>query len=446
MTEPVPAELLADLLHAARVAGADAADAVLMAGTSLSVARRLGRIEHLERAESRDIGLRVFVGQRAAIVSSGRVEPAEFPALAERAVAMACVVPEDPHAGIAEPAPDAAEAALLDLIDPAEPSVSALIERAAAAEESALAVPGVTNSEGAEASWGRSELALATSAGFFGFYERTSHSISATALAGTGTEMQRDYDFSTTVHLADLDEAGDIGVNAGRRAVARLNPRRPATVRLPVVYEARVAGSLLGHFAAAINGAAVARGTSFLKDRLGEAVFARGIHIHDDPMRRRGLRSRPFDAEGLPTSRHILVADGRLESWLLDLASAHQLGLASTGHAVRGTSGPPHPAPSNLYLAPGPLSPAALMAEISEGLLVSELIGAGVNNLTGDYSRGAAGFMIRHGSIAEPVAEITIAGNLGEMFATLVAADDLRFRRGTDAPTLRVEGMTMAGA
>lgn len=441
-----PSELLADLLAAARRAGADAADAVLLGGVSLSVARRLGRIEHLERSESRDVGLRVFVGKRAAVVASGRVEQAEFPALAERAVAMARVVPEDPHACLAEPAPSPADAAPLDLVDLNEPPVDALIERAAAAEEAALAVPGVTNSEGAEASWGRSEVALATSAGFFGSYARTSHSLSAVALAGSGTAMQRDYDFATAVHLTDLDDAAKLGTNAGSRAVARLNPRRPPTARLPVIYEARVAGSLLGHLAAAINGQAVARGTSFLKDRLGDLVFASGVRIEDDPLRRRGLRSRPFDAEGLPTAARTLISDGRLESWLLDLASAHQLGLASTGHAVRGTSAPPHPAPSNLYLAPGPLSPVELVAETGEGLLVSELIGAGVNTLTGDYSRGAAGFMIRQGRIAEPVAEITIAGNLAEMFATLAAANDLHFRRGTDAPTVRVEGLTMAGA
>ena len=441
-----PAELLADLLRAARIAGADAADAVLLAGTALSVTRRLGRIEHLERAESRDLGLRVFVNRRAAIVASGRVEPAEFPGLAERAVAMARVVPEDPHAAIAEEVTPAADAWPLDLVDPEEPTAAALIERAAAAEEAALAVPGVTNSEGAEASWGRSEVALATSAGFVGTYSRTGHSLSATALAGSGTDMQRDYDSSTAVHLRDLEEAATLGRNAGQRAVARLKPRRAATARLPVVYEARVAGSLLGHLAAAINGGAVARGTSFLKDRLGTAVFAKGIRIHDDPRRRRGLRSRPFDAEGLPTAARTLVEDGRLESWLLDLASAHQLGLASTGHAVRGTSGPPQPGPSNLFLAPGPVSPSALMAEVGEGLLVTELIGMGVNTLTGDYSRGAAGFMIRRGCIAESVAEITVAGNLVEMFATLTPADDLRFRRGTDAPTIRVDGMMLAGA
>ncbi len=442
---PHALDLLADLLAKARAAGADQADAVLVAGASLSVARRLGRVEQLERAESRDLGLRVFVGKRAAIVASGRVEPGEFAALAERAVAMARVVPEDPHIGLGAPAA-AAEAAPLDLVDPEEPEVAALIARAAAAEDAALAVPGVTNSEGAEAGWTRAEVALATSAGFAGCYVRTGHSVSAAALAGTGTDMQRDYDYTSAVHLADLEDPAAIGASAGKRAVARLHPRRPQTARMPVVYEARVAGSLLGHFAAAINGAAVARGTSFLKDRLGSRLFPPGITIRDDPTRPRGLRSRPFDGEGMKTAPRALVEAGTLESWLLDLASAHQLGLASTGHAVRGTSGPPQPAPSNLSLAPGAVSPASLMAEIGEGLLVSELIGAGVNGITGDYSRGAAGFMIRHGAIAEPVAEITIAGNLAGMFATLAPADDLRFRRGIDSPSVRVEGMTMAGA
>jgi PmbA protein len=445
MSESAPLDLLADLLAKARAAGADAADAVLVAGASLSLARRMGRIEHLERAESRDLGLRVFVGRRAAIVSSGRVEPGEFASLAERAVAMARVVPEDPHIGLAVPAapPDAAP---LDLVDPEEPAVAALIARAASAEEAALAVPGVTNSEGAEAGWARTEVALATSAGFAGAYARTSHSLSATALAGAGTGMQRDYDYTSAVHLADLEDPAIVGASAGKRAVARLNPRRPPTARLPVIYEARVAGSLLGHLAAALNGASVARGTSFLKERMGSAVFAPGITIRDDPTRPRGVRSRPFDGEGMPTAARALVADGTLTSWILDLASGHQLGLASTGHAVRGTSGPPQPAPSNLFLAPGTLSPASLMADIGKGLLVSELIGMGVNGITGDYSRGAAGFMIRNGAIAEPVAEITIAGNLAEMFASLVPADDLRFRRGIDSPSVRVEGMTMAGA
>ncbi len=440
-----PLDLLADLIARARAAGADAADAVLVSGTSLSVQRRLGRTEHLERSEGRDLGLRVFVGRRAAIVSSTALDPAGFSLLAERAVAMARVVPEDPYSGLAEQA-QAVDAGALDLCDSAEPSAEELIARAAAAETALLAVPGVTNTEGAEAGFGRTEIALATSAGFAAGYARTSYSVSASALAGTGTAMQRDYDYSSAVHLADLEDAAAIGHSAGERAVFRLNPTRPKTARLPVVYDPRVAASLLGHLAGAINGAAVARGTSFLKEKLGSRIFPAGIDIVDDPRRRRGPRSRPFDGEGVPTAELHLVQDGVLASWLLDTRSARQLGLRSTGHAVRGTGGPPSPSASNLYLRPGALTPVELMADIKEGLYVTEMMGMGVNGITGDYSRGAAGFMIRDGAIAEPVAEITIAGTLPEMFLHLIPANDLRFRHGTDAPTIRVEGMTMAGA
>jgi PmbA protein len=438
-------DLIADLIARARAAGADAADAVLVAGASLSVQWRCGRTEHLERSENRDLGLRVFVGRRQAVVSSSAVDPAGFALLAERAVAMARVVPEDPYAGLAELAAPPGGIAALELDDPAEPDAEALMARAATAEEAALAVSGVTNSEGAEAGYGRTEVVLVSSAGFAGRFVRTSHSISASVLAGSGTAMQRDYDYATSVHLADLDDPVRIGRSAGERAVARLNPGRPKTARIPVVYDPRVAGGLVGHFAGAINGASVARGTSFLKDRMGSRVFAPGIAVVDDPRRRRGLRSRPFDGEGVPTRELLLAEDGVLSTWLLDARSARQLGLSSTGHASRGTGGPPNPAPSNLYLRPGALSPAALMADIKEGLYVTELIGMGINMVTGDYSRGAAGFMIRDGALAEPVAEVTIAGTLPEMFATLVPADDLVFRRGTDSPTVRVDGMTMAG-
>ncbi len=437
--------LLADLIARARAAGADAADAVLISGTSLSVARRLGETEHVERAEGRDLGLRVFLGRQSAIVSASTIDPARFTELAERAVAMARVVPEDPYAGLADTAAPPRDIAL-DLEDQGEPATEALVARAAAAEDAARAVHGVTNSEGAEAGFGRTEAVLVTSAGFAGRQVRTSHSVSAAALAGSGTAMQRDYDSHSTVHLADLDEPSKIGHSAGERAVARLNPSRPKTARLPVVYDPRVAGSLLGHLAGAINGAGVARGTSFLKDKLGQRIFASGIEVHDDPLRVRGLRSRLFDGEGTPTVARDLIADGVLTTWLLDSRSARQLGMVSTGHAARGTGGPPSPSPTNLYLDAGPLSPAELMADIKLGLYVNELIGMGVNGVTGDYSRGAAGFMIRDGAIAEPVAEITIAGNLLEMFAHLTPADDLRFRRGTDSPTVRVDGMTMAGA
>ena len=440
-----PPSLLADLVANARAAGADAADAVLISGTSLSVQRRLGKTEHVERSEGQDLGLRVFLGQRAAIVSSSSVAPSSFKELAERAVAMARVVPEDPYIGLAETAAPPDPVAL-DLADANEPTTEALVARAAAAEDAALSVPGITNSEGADAGFGRTEVFLVTSAGFAGNLVRTSHSVSAAAIAGAGTGMQRDHDFHATVHLADLDDPAAIGRSAAERAIVRLNPARPSTAKLTVVYDPRVAGGLVGHLAGAINGASVARGTSFLKDRLGQRVFAPGIHIHDDPRRVRGLRSRPFDGEGTPTTGRALIDDGVLTTWLLDSRSARQLGMRSTGHAARGTGGPPAPSPTNLYLAAGSLTPAELMADIKLGLYVTELIGMGVNGVTGDYSRGAAGFMIRDGAIAEPVAEITIAGNLRDMFASLVPASDLRFRRGTDSPTVRVEGMTMAGS
>ncbi|MBR0661299.1 TldD/PmbA family protein [Neoroseomonas oryzicola] len=435
---------LSDLIAAAKRAGADAADAVLVASTALSVKRRLGAIEQLERAEGFDIGLRVFVGKRQAIVSSNDPDPRSFAALAERTVAMARVVPEDPFAGLADlvtiPPVD------LDLEDPVEPSAESLLERAAAAEEAALAVKGVTNSEGADASWGRFEIALVASTGLAGGYVRSSHTISATALAGSGTGMERDYDWGSTVYLSDLEDPAAIGRRAGEQAVRRLNPTRPKTARLPVVYDPRVSGSLLGHLSGAINGASVARGTSFLKDRMGQQVLAAGLTVRDDPFRRRGLRSRPFDGEGMPGEARDIVADGVLTTWFMDWRSARQLGLASTGHAVRGTAGPPGAAPSNLWLLPGKATPAELMADIREGLYVTEMMGSSINGLTGDYSRGAAGFMIRDGQLAEPVSEVTVAGNLKDMFLNMTPADDLRFRTGMDCPTLRIEGLTMAGS
>jgi PmbA protein len=439
-----PRERLADLLAQARRAGADEADAVFFSGTSLSVSRRLGKIEHVERSEGRDLGLRVFVGERSAIVSAPGLDVASFADIAARAVAMARVVPADAMSSLG--ALREIPPADLDLDDPAEPDATALGERAALAEDAALAVSGITNTEGADAGFSRSEAVLVTSLGFAGAYRRSGHSISATALAGTGTGMQRDYDYSSAVHLADLDDAAGIGRRAAERALARLNPGRPKTARLPVVYDPRVSASLIGHLAGAVNGASIVRGTSFLRESMGQRVFAEGITVRDDPRRQRGLRSRPFDGEGQPTTPLDIIAGGVLQSWILDTRSARQLGLTTTGHAARGTSGPPGPSTTNLYMEPGALTPAALMADITEGLYVTELIGSGINGITGDYSRGAAGFMIRNGALAEPVAEITIAGNLREMFARLTPADDLRFVRGTDAPTIRIDGMMMAGA
>ena len=439
------ADLMLDLLRHARAAGADAADALLVSATSVSVTRRMGQTENLERSEGRDLGLRVFVGQQSAIVSSTAVDPAGFRALAERAIAMARVVPPDPQGGLAERMA-APEDVALQLEDAAEPDVAALTDRAATAEQAALDVPGITNSEGADAGYGRTEIVLVTSAGFVGQYARTSHSVSATALAGSGTGMERDYDYSSAVHLSDLEDAAAIGRVAAEKALSRLNPTRPRTARLPVVYDPRVSSSLIGSLLGAINGASIVRGTSFLKDRMGEQLFARGVFVHDDPRRVRGLRSRPFDGEGVPTRPRAIIEDGVLTTWLLDSRSARQLGLVSTGSASRGTGGPPGPSATNVTLAVGVATPDELMSDIVEGLYVTELMGGGVNGITGDYSRGATGFMIRNGQLAEPVSEITIAGHALEMFRSLVPANDLRLRRGMDAPTVRVEGLTMAGA
>ncbi len=437
--------LLADLTARARAAGADAADAVLVGGTSLSVSRRAGQTEHLERSEAQDLGLRVFLGHSAAIVSATSVDPRSFAQLAERAVAMARVVPPDRFAGLAE-AMTPPETFDLDLDDGQEPDGATLIARADCAEAVMRGTAGITNTEGSEAGFSRHTIALVTSAGFAGITHRSGHSISAVALAGSGVDMQRDYDYASTVHLADLDNAEAIGRSAAARTLARMHPTRPKTAKLPVVFDPRVSSSMVSAFVGMINGASVARGTSLLKDRMGTQIFASGITITDDPRRLRGLRSKLFDGEGVPTRARNLVEDGVLTTWLLDSRSARQLGLTSTGHASRGTGGPPSPSATNLFMAPGTLTPVELMADIKEGLYVTELMGGGMNGVTGDYSRGAAGFMIRNGHLAEAVAEITIAGNGLDMFASLVPANDLRLRRGTDAPTIRLEGLTLAGA
>jgi PmbA protein len=440
-----PELLLADLLTRARKAGAEAADALLVEGTSLSLARRLGKSEGIERAEGRDLGLRVLMGQRQAVVSSTDFAPSALQEMVNRAVAMAKAAPEDPYCGIADPVDVARSIPELDIYDPTEPSPEELEARAATAEDAARAVPGVTNSEGAESGWSSSRVHLAASNGFSGGYAVSRHSFSVSVLAGTGTGMERDYDFTSGIASRDLRDAAEVGRSAGERAVRRLNPRKIATAQVPVVYDPRVSGGLISSFASAVNGAAIARGTSFLKNQMGQKVFAAGIQIIDDPLRRRGLRSKPFDGEGLPTARRAVIEDGVLQGWFLDLATARQLRLTSTGNASRGTGAPPSPAPTNLYLAAGTMTPEALIGDIKQGFYVTELIGMGTNLVTGDYSRGAAGFWIENGAIAYPVSEVTVAGNLKTMFANLTPANDLQFRYGTDAPTVRIEGLTVAG-
>ncbi|MDA0662074.1 MAG: TldD/PmbA family protein [Proteobacteria bacterium] len=438
--------MLDGLLSRARAKGADAADALIVDSTSLSHAERLGKTEQLERSEARDLGVRVFFGKRQAVASTNDWDTAMLDELVERAIAMAKAVPEDPYCGIADPdqlfkgTPQD-----LDTFDPTEPTPEDLIARAQAAEAAARAVPGVTNSEGAEASWSSNSVMLASSNGFSGHYAISRHGVGVSVIAGEGTAMERDYEFTSTVHCSDLDDPADVGRAAGERAVKRLHPRKGPTVKVPVVCDPRVSHGLIGHLASAINGAAIARGTSFLKDSMGKAIFAKGITVTDDPHRRRGLRSKPFDAEGLPNAAMNLIDGGILTSWILDLRAARQLGLESTGRAARGVSGPPSPSTTNLYMAAGTMTPAELMADIDSGFYVTELMGFGIDGLTGDYSRGAAGYWIEKGEIAYPVSEMTIAGNLKDMFLNLTPASDLVFRYGSNAPTVRVEGMTVAG-
>jgi len=444
-SESAAIDVLQGLIAGAVKAGADAADALLYDAAATSLSQRLGQPEKLERAESGDLGLRVLIGRQQAVVSSSDRSPEALAELVQRALAMARAVPEDPYCGLALPEQVTHHWPDLDIADPVEPSATELIDHARVAEEAALAVPGVTNSEGAEASWSRSRVAIAASNGFVGAYTVTRRSLSVAVLAGSGTGMERDYDYATRVYGGDLPAAEALGQSAGARAVRRLNPRKVATCKVPVVYDPRVSRGLLGHLVSAISGPAVARGTSFLKDRLGQQVFADGVTVIDDPFIRRGLRSRPFDAEGLATTKRALIDQGRLTTWLLDLRSARQLGLAPTGHASRSTAGLPSPSPANLYLAPGSRTPADLIGEIQSGLYVTELMGMGINGVTGDYSRGAAGFWIENGELAYPVSELTVAGNLKDMFRALEPASDLEFRYGMDAPTVRIDGLTVAG-
>jgi PmbA protein len=437
---------LADrLVAAARRVGADQADAIAVRSVSLAVELRDGAVEESQRSESDDVGLRVLVGHKQAAVSTNDVKADGLDGLAERAVAMARAAPDDKFAGLADPELLARTFPDLDLLDPDMPSVAVLEQRACRAEEAAMAVAGVAKSGGASASAGIGGMVLVTSHGFHGATIGSRHSIAMSAIAGSGTGMEQDYDYSSKLHAADLEAAEQIGRSAGERAVKRLNPRKVETRRVPVVFDPRISGSLIGHLASAANGSAIARKTSFLRDQLGERIFRQGIEVIDDPLRKRGQRSRPFDAEGVATRRIKLIEDGVLKSWLLDSATARELRLQTTAHANRGVSSVPSPGPSNLYLAPGTQSPEQLIADIKDGFYVTDLIGMGVNLVTGDYSRGAAGFWIENGERVYPVSEVTIAGHLREVFASLQPANDLTFRYATNAPTLRVEGLTVAG-
>lgn len=448
LTESEALDRLDMMLSLARKAGADASDAVYIGEESASVGVRLGALEDISRSEGEEIGIRVFLGRRSAQVSTSNLTPDALGQAVDRALLMAKGAPEDPYAGLADPSllshgpfPD------LDLFDAetAEIAPDRLRVFALEAEEAARAVPGVTNSEGGSAGAGMSRIALATSDGFRGSSQGSSVSISASVVAGEGDGMQRDYDWHHTRYFSDLESPEKIGRTAGERAIRRLKPVKVPTGPIPVVFDPRVSTSLIGHLVGAMNGAAIARGTSYLIGREGERIFRPGVSVIDDPHLMRGLRSRAFDGEGLKTRRVALISDGVLGGWMVDSATGRQLGLAPTGQASRGTSGAPSAGTSNLWLEAGALSPETLIADIKLGLYVTELIGMGVNGLTGDYSRGAGGFLIRDGRIAEPVAEATIAGNLLDMFRELTPANDLIFRMSVNAPTVRIDGMTVAG-
>jgi PmbA protein len=448
MTSPVNTEMLnvlQDLLKTAQGFGATSADAVLADSTSVSVQRRLGKPESLSRSEEAEVGLRVFVGKQQAIVSSSDKSPETLWQMAERAVAMARAVPEDAYAGIADAAQLATSFPDLDMYDDAQISVEKMIELADHAEDAARAVSGVTNSEGAECSAGSEAVYYAASNGFAQGYAGSGFSLSVSVIAGRDTAMETDYEYDSVTFLSDLKNPADIGRSAGERAVAALNPRKGKTKQMPVVFDRRVSGGMIGSLAGAVSGGAVARGTTFLKDKMGQQIFAADITVVDDPFMKRGMRSHPFDAEGVAPSRRNIIENGVLTGWLLDLASARQLGLQTTGNAARGASSPPSPRAANFYMQPGNVMPDALIADIAEGFFVTQMMGSGANPVTGDYSRGARGFWIENGKIAYPVSEMTIAGNIKDMWMNLTAANDLIFKYGVDAPTLRIGSMTVAG-
>ncbi|WP_415919220.1 TldD/PmbA family protein [Tateyamaria sp. SN6-1] len=445
----VLSDLTQQMLQAARQAGADAADAIVVEGISTSVDVREGRLEQAERAEAIDLGLRVFVGQRQANVSTSDASAATVEEMAARAVAMAREAPEDPYTGLADPDQLSAQrdAAGLDLHDPTpEPTPQEMQDDAQAAEAAARSVDGITQVQQTSAGYGRRDIWLAATNGFSGGYTRTDRGISCVAIAGTGTGMERDYSGDSRIYQSDLRSAQEIGVEAAERAVARHGSRKPPTGTFPVLFDERIAASLIGHLLMAANGSSIARGGSWLRDSLGAQVLPDGLNLIEDPHRARATGSRPFDAEGLPTQRRAIVEDGRLTGWTLDLATARKLNMTPTGNAARGTGAPPSPSTWNVSLDQGTASRADLIRDMGTGLLVTSMIGSTINPNTGDYSRGAAGHWIENGEIAYPVNECTIAGSLPEMLRSIVPADDARAHLSRVVPSLLVPGMTLAGA
>jgi PmbA protein len=437
--------ITSDVVKMALKAGATSADAIAISSRSQDVSLRHGVIEQFEQSESQDVGLRVFMGQSAALIGGSVLTGDGLQRLVERAVAMAKLAPPDPFAGIAAPDQLVGEVADLDLVSKTELNMEQLKALAIRAEDAALGVQGVTRSNGASASSSRRHVAMAASNGFARGWERTSFGTSASVVSGEGTAMERDYDGHGATHFEDMDQPEKIGLTAGQRAVARLNPRKIASQTVSVMYDRRVASSLFGHLLGGISGASIARGTSFLKEDMGKNIFAPNVTLIEDPHRLRGPASRPFDGEGLPTSQRNIIDKGLLTTWIMDLRASRQLGLPPTGHGARGLTSPPGASPSNLHVEAGSRSPAQMMRDMGTGLLVTEFIGSTINMVTGDYSRGASGYWIENGEIAYPVSGITVAGNLRDMFAKLEPATDLIFRGGMNVPSCYLGPMTIAG-
>ena len=446
LAAPVSTDLLNDIVKAALKAGADAAEAVSADRRSLSVGVRNGKLEDVEREESRDLGLRVFVGRRQASVSASDLSPATQARLVERAVAMARLAPEDPHAGFA-PEDQLARGPFidLDLFDPSERSAQTLEQVLAEAEAAALAVPGVARSEGGHAGWSSSRWRLVTSHGFDGAYEGSAFSLGVGVIAEKDGAMERGGESRSTRHLSDLPGADLIGRTAGERAVARVGPRKIASTTAPVIFDNRMAGQIVSPAIGAISGPSIARGTSFLKDRMGQRVFAEGVTLIDDPFRPRGMGSTPFDDEGAMVHKRALFDDGVLTTWLLNSASARQLGLETTGHASRGLAGPSGVSTHNLHMEPGERDLAGLMADAGTGLLVTSMFGPSLNGNTGDWSAGVSGFWFENGVIAYPVSEVTVAGKLTDLYLRLERGSDLEFRGGFNVPSLMFDAVAIAG-
>jgi len=437
------------LIDTALSNGATAADCVLSRSRGLSLTRRLGKDETIERYEDFDTGLRVFVGNKIASVSTNDNSEAAIRDVAKRAVDMAKIAPQDDFSLIAsqETLNDfpIQNSISVDSYDEVEPNIDIIRDRAKEVEDSALSVKGITNSDGADASWGEGETLLMTSNGFFGSSKKSNHSVSVVVIAEKDGKMERDYDYSSKVFGKDLRNSNHIGIEAAKKTLARMGATKPLTGKYPVIFDPRVSRSIAGHFASAINGSAIARKTSFLKDMLNKQIANPAINIIDDPFLKRGLGSRLFDAEGLGSRECTLIKDGILQQWLLDLSSAKQLNLKPSGNAKRGISGPPSPGTSNFMISPGDVTPENLIKNVSEGFFVTDMIGSSVSMITGDYSRGASGFWIKNGELSIPITEATIAGNLKEMFMTLQPANDIDYSHSINSPTLLIEGMTIAG-